>query len=92
MFIIFSVSIIDKSNNIVLDSSNVVAKNKFEIKTEKDCLSTSVQNSMYLKDDDCYAKDETDNYSNTSSSYSGSMKFTTFQDNDNNYRSHNIEE
>lgn len=93
MFNIFSASVIDKSNNIVCGSFNVGALNEFPIITRKDCFNMSVQNYMYIKEDHCYAKEETQHLPNTNSSLLCSVKkkITSFQDNDDNYQLHNTE-
>lgn len=92
ILIIYSFSVIDNSNNSIIQTFNVIAENIFETKTEKHYLSTSVQMPMYLKGDDCYAKDKTGNLPYTDSSYLDPVKeeLTTFKDNDND-KSHNTD-
>lgn len=92
MFIICSVSVIDKSNNIIDESFKIKAENIFEIKIEQDCLSTNVQNSMYLKEDDCYVKKEIPVFTNSSLLSSVKEKITPILGSDDNYQSHNTEQ
>lgn len=67
----FFFSVYNKSNKITLHSFNVSVENKFETNTEEDCKIKSVQKYMYIKEDDCYIIDNTDNFPITSSSLLG---------------------
>lgn len=36
----------------------------FKFKTEEDCRDKRIKNDMYIKEEHCYAKEETENFSN----------------------------